>query len=96
MLHTKYISSKGFFSIISLRELITPWGMASLGPRGLIGSIYVRDHKTLLHTKYISCRPHGFRVEDVFKFFPIISLWELMTLGAWPFRTPGAWLAGFM
>ena len=38
---------------------MTPWGMASLDPRGLIGRIYVGDHKTLLHTKYISCGPHG-------------------------------------
>ena len=30
------------------------WGMASLGPRGLIGRIYVGDHLTLLHTKYIT------------------------------------------
>ena len=29
------------------------------------------DHETLLHTKYISCGPHGFR-ED-FKVFPIIK-----------------------
>ena len=37
-------------------------------PRGLIGKIYVRDHYTLLHTKYISCGPHGFREEEFFKF----------------------------
>ena len=41
--------------------------MASLEPRGLIGRIYVGDHKTLLHTKYISCGPHGIR-EDFFSF----------------------------
>ena len=45
-----------------------PRGVASLGPRGLICRIYVGDHLTLLHTKYVSCGPHGFR-EDVFKFF---------------------------
>ena len=28
--------------------------------------------------------------------FPIICLWELMTPGAGPFLTPGAWLAGFI
>ena len=43
---------------------MTPWGVASLEPRGLIGRIYVGDHYTLLHTKYISCGPHGFREED--------------------------------
>ena len=29
-------------------------------------------------------------------FFPIVSLWELMTPGAGPFLTPGARLAGFI
>ena len=45
---------------------------------------------TLLHTKYISCGPHGFREEDFLKIFPIISLWELMTPGAWPVSTTRA------
>ena len=40
-----------------------PWDVASLDPRDLIGRIYVGDHYTLLHTKYISNRPHGFRKE---------------------------------
>ena len=56
------------FPIISLWEFTTPWGVASLDPRGLIGRIYVGDHLTLLHTKYISRGPHGFREED---FFPL-------------------------
>ena len=38
-------------------------------PRGLIGRINVGDHYTLLHTKYISCGPHGFREEDFFSDF---------------------------
>ena len=50
-----------------------PWGMTSLDPRGLTGRIYVGDHKTLLHTKYISCRPHGFR-EDFLCFFHYKSM----------------------
>ena len=56
--------------------VIDPHGEASLDPRGLIGRIYVGDHKPLLYTftKYISCGPHGFRDH---KSFPIISLWEL-------------------
>ena len=30
-------------------------------------------------------------------FFPIVSLWKIMTPGAGPFKlTPGAWLAGFI
>ena len=41
-------------------------GVANLDPRGLIGRIYVGDHLTLLHTKYIICMPHGFWEEDIF------------------------------
>ena len=67
----------------------TPMGEASLYPRGLIGRIYVGDHKTLLHIKYISSVPHGFREEDFFKVFPIISLWELMTPGRGKFGAQG-------
>ena len=48
-----------------------PRGLVSLGPRGLIGRIYGGDHLTLLHTKYVSCGPHGFREEAFFKFFPL-------------------------
>ena len=52
---------------------------------GLIGRIYV----TLLHTKYIRYGPHDFSEEDSFKVFPIISLWEQMTPGAWPVLASG-------
>ena len=45
-----------------------PRGVASLDPKGLIGRIYVGDHKTLLHTKYISSGPYGFREEDFLSF----------------------------
>ena len=47
---------------------MTPCGVASLEPRSLIGRIYVVDHYTLLHTKYISSEPHGFGEEDFFTF----------------------------
>ena len=40
-----------------------------MDPRGLIGMINVGDQYTLLHTKYISSGPHGFREEDFLKFF---------------------------
>ena len=50
----------------------------------------------MLHTKYQSCWPSGFREEDFFSFFPIVGLWRLSTPGAWPNLTPGAWLAQFM
>ena len=49
-------------------ETLDHHGWESLDPRGLNGSIYVGDHHTLLHTKYISSGPHDFREED-FKSF---------------------------
>ena len=39
-------------------------GVTNLDPRGIVGRIYVGDHLTLLHSKYISSGPHGFREED--------------------------------
>ena len=62
--------------------------VASLDPRGSIVSIYVLDHYTLLHTKYISSGPHGLREGD-FLSFPIIGLWELMTPGCGQFGSQG-------
>ena len=69
-----------------------PWGVASLYPRGLIGRIDVADHESLLHTKHVSCGPHGFREDIFFKVFPIISQWELyigmaaiLIYGPWQF-----------
>ena len=47
-----------------------PPEQGQFGPKKL-GRIYVVDHYTLLHTKYISSGPHGFREEDYFKFFPL-------------------------
>ena len=42
-------------------EAIDPQDKASFDPRDLIGRIYVGAHQPFLHTKYISCGPHGFR-----------------------------------
>ena len=75
MLHTKYINSgpHGFredFVTFSHYKSIGDndlRGVASLGPRGLIGRLYVVDHYTLLHTNYISSGPHGFREEEFYK-----------------------------
>ena len=41
--------------------------------------IYVGNHQALLYTKYISCGPYGYGIEDFLSlfFFPIISLCEL-------------------
>ena len=41
-----------------------PRGMANLDPRGMIGRIYVEYNLRLLHTKYTSFRPCGFREKD--------------------------------
>ena len=41
-----------------------PQGVVNLDPRGMIGRIYVEYNLTLLHTKYKSFRPCGFREED--------------------------------
>ena len=62
------VSEKFFFTIISLMGANDPRGMASLEPSSLIGRMYVVDHYTLLHTKYISSGPHGIREEDFLSF----------------------------
>ena len=66
-------------------------GVANLDPKGMIGRIYVGDHLMLLHTKYLSSGPYGLR-ED-FLSFSHISIWELISPGAWSILTLGAWLA---
>ena len=53
-----------FFLIISLWKLRT-LRRGQFGLEGQAGRISVADHKTLLHTKYISCGPHDFRVEEI-------------------------------
>ena len=51
-----------------------------MDPRGTVGRIYKEDHYTLLHIKYKSSVPCGFG-EDFFLYvFPIVCLWELMTV----------------
>ena len=52
------------FSLYKSMGAIEPWGVANLDPRGMVGRIYVGDHLTLLHTKYLSSGPYGFREED--------------------------------
>ena len=47
---------------------MTPWGVVSLEPRGLIDRNDVGYYYTLLHTKYISSGSHGFREEDFLSF----------------------------
>ena len=82
LLNTKYLSSGPYslredflsFSHYKSMRANEPRGTGNLDPRGMVCRIYVGDHLTLLHTKYQSSGPHGFREED---FFSIISLWEL-------------------
>ena len=52
---------------------MTPWSVASLEPRGLIGRIYAGDHLTLLYIEYISCGSHGFG-EDFLSFLHCKSM----------------------
>ena len=63
--------------------------------RGTVGRIYKEDQYTIATHK--SFGPCGFGEEDFFMFFPIVSLWKIMTPRAGPFKlTAGAWLAGFI
>ena len=75
---------KIYFPIISLLGANGPQGVPSLDPRGLIGRIYVVDHYTLLHIKYLSSGPYGFREEDF-----LSSLWVLMSPGCGQFGPKG-------
>ena len=59
-------------------------------PRAMVGRIYKEDHYTLLHTKYESSGPCGFREEDFLNIFPMTPPG---VGGVW---TPGARFAGFM
>ena len=77
LLQMQYIScgphgfrEEDFLSFLHYKSMDNnnPRGMASLDLRGLIGRTCVVDHYTLLHTKYISSGPHGFREEDLLSF----------------------------
>ena len=84
MLHTKHVSCGlhglkeedflKFFFLYKSMGVNDPRGVASLDSRALTGRMYVVDQYTLLHTKYISSGPHGFREEDFFKVFLIMSM----------------------
>ena len=66
-----------------------PKSGATFDPSGMVGRIYKVDNYTLLHTKYDSSGPCGFR-EDFLIFFFHDSL------RAGPVWTTGALLAGFI
>ena len=67
--YTKYLSSgpygfreEDFLSITHYKSMGAnePRGVANIDPRGMVGRIYVGDHLSLLHTKYLSSGPYGF------------------------------------
>ena len=65
LLHIKYKSYwfhgfERFFKFFPIkRKLLTgPQSKAKLDPKGTVVTIYARDHKTLLYTKYINYGPH--------------------------------------
>ena len=45
-------------------EAKDPEGLIHLEPRGMVSKIYVGYHQTLLYTKYISCGPYGYGIDD--------------------------------
>ena len=45
----------------------------------MIGRIYVKLCIIMLHSRYRSFVSCGYREEDFFHVFPIISLWQIMT-----------------
>ena len=61
-----------------------------MDPRDTVSRIYKEGHYTLLHTKYESSGPCGFREEDFFYVFSHDAP------GAGSVCTPGARLAGFI
>ena len=48
-----------------------PQGIANKDRRDMVGKIYIGDCLTLLHTKYLSSGPYGFKEEVFFKYFPL-------------------------
>ena len=61
------VSEKKIFLSISHYKSMggtEPQDVANLDPRGMVGRIYVGDHLSLLHTKYLSSGPYSFNEED--------------------------------
>ena len=76
-----------FFSHSKSMETIDPRGVAKFDPRGMNGTIYVEDHWPLLHIKYQSCGPSGFREEDFFSFSHCKSMGPICCHGNHNFDT---------
>ena len=84
------VSEKNFLSISHYKSMAAneSRGVANLDPRGIVGRVYVGNHLSLLHTKYVSSGPNYFTDEEFWIFFHYKSMGANVTLGAW--------LAGFM
>ena len=68
------VSEKKIFSCFSYYKPMVDNdapGLAHLDTRGMVGRIYKGNYLTLLHTKYKSSGPHGFREGDCFMFFQL-------------------------
>ena len=74
--------------LVKSMETIDSRGMAKFDPRGMIGIIYNGDYQTLLHTKYRSSGPSGFR-EDFFSFSHCKSMETISPLGMAKFDPRG-------
>ena len=85
--HTKYKSSRPYsfrhflyiFPIVNLYKGVPSRGGAIFDPRGMIGRICVELYLTSLH-QYTSFGSSAFREEFFFQAFPMMSLWQIMTL----------------
>ena len=75
------------FSHYKSMGVIDPQGVASLNSRGLIGRIYVVEHKMLLHTKYMYIWFQRRFLKFLLK--NKISLWKLLIHGMWPVLPQG-------
>ena len=95
MLHTKYRSfgccSFMYFPLYAYAPGAVPVWTPGARLAGII-------KRTNIHWFTQNMKALGLVVSEkiFFYVFPIVSLWDIMTLGAGPFLTPGAWLAGFI
>ena len=77
LLYIKYTSfvscccRKDFFMCFHYKSMVDALGMACMDPRGTVGSTYKGEYYALVHTKYESSGPYGFREEDFFMFFQL-------------------------
>ena len=71
-----------------------PRGVANLDPRSIIGRIYVEYHLTC-YTLNIQALGHVVLEKKIFKCFPMLSLWQIMTPPE-PIWTQGSRVAGII